>query len=383
MIYSEKMSPINRFLSLAVRGGRSTDETSEFIRLFSLLGCEAVHVAASNNKIIPLVAQALIETCPMKEVDPIWFEILRLNKKRVLKLELEWSEIALELDNLGCRHALVENAGVMYGSKMPLSAFSAGDFDILVAQNCWDKVVEVFHSKGFQAGDRRNRPTSRIEFYRKNLDGELQWLNVGHRSFDRMWLPLTYNERSSLWLKRAVRSSTNKNVFVLAVEDALAFVSMHTSLHSYIRSPGIRLHVDVDRLVRDNSIDWDIYLKEIQVMGIQKRAFISLSMAAGLLGTPIPIEVLSILSPVNTQWCYIERLLSREGAFYSGKSKLSKGKTIILDYYIYEHSKCSWLRNIFFPPASWMREHFSVANENLLQLYWKRFLALVLEWRPV
>ena len=47
------------------------------------------------------------------------------------------------------------------------------------------------------------------------------------------------------------------NVRILAPEDNLLQVALHTAKHSYVRAPGFRLHSDVDRVVRFQSIDWN------------------------------------------------------------------------------------------------------------------------------
>ena len=384
--YSESMQPVNRLLALAIRGGLTPCERDELRILYRNVSVDATRKAARQNKVEALVLESLSRQLPDQDVNPEWKTWLAENEQRVLRFQEAWKSVAVRLDQMGCRHALVENAGVLYGSFLPLAAFSAGDFDILIADNDWEDVKQAFTAEGFVPVDRRNRPTSRIEYRRESPGGnEPIWLNVGARAFDRIWVPLKVSDRESVWLSRTCPSRKDSSLMVLSPEDALAFVSMHTSLHSYVRSPGIRLHVDIDRLVRDNPIDWDAYIAEVLAMNIPTRAFISLAMAAGLLGSPIPLNVFDKLCLDHERWQTIKQLLTEEGVFFTGKNKLKRMKAILLDYYLYEGRFCDWFGNVIYPSQEWLMNHFGrdiVSPEAYWILYCRRITKAFSMWDP-
>jgi len=81
-------------------------------------------------------------------------------------------------------------------------------------------------------------------------------------------------------------------------------------------------------------------------------------MARGLMGTPVPDEVLERLSPGPRWWGRVQRLLSREGVLERGRPKLLGWRTAWLDILLEEEGPAAWLRSVTAPPAAWMREHF-------------------------
>jgi hypothetical protein len=160
---------------------------------------------------------------------------------------------------------------------------------------------------------------------------------------------------------------------------------MHTSLHSFIRAPGIRLHVDIDRLVRDNTIDWSDFVSEVEAMGVPTRAFVSLSMAKGLLDSPIPASVLTRLYPGSVRWSLLENLLQQNGIVADGRPKLRRAETLMLDALIDERPFGAWLGSILFPSSQWLEEHFgheSSVEESTLQLHLRRYQQMLGRWKP-
>ncbi|MCP4447213.1 MAG: nucleotidyltransferase family protein [Myxococcales bacterium] len=384
MIYSETLAPPGRFLCLAARSGWTEQETEEFRSLYAELGEESVRAIAKQNQMTPLVAHALERASTISERDN-WSSIVEKNAERVQRLIDPLAEISERLSARGAPSAAVEAGGVMLGTQLPLGAYCSGDIDLLVPEEHWSAAKEVFEDVGFASSDRRDRPTKRAEFSRPHtVDGE-QWLEVGFAPFDRMWVPLHYQDRCKTWLSRAVPSQKSRKISVLNPNDALVFVAFHTSLHSYIRAPGLRLQVDVDRLVRDCTIDWSHVVQEARLSGISTRVFVSLAMAKGLLDSPIPNEVLESLAPPKRRWNTIFRLLRRDGVIAGASPKLTRLGAILLDVLISEKSPSGWLADVIAPDSDWMREHFD-RNGTIGGPSWKlhveRFKLLASRWRP-
>ena len=103
----------------------------------------------------------------------------------------------------------------------------------------------------------------------------------------------------------------------------LVQVAVHTSLHQYILAPGLRLHIDVERLVRDASLDWEVVVQEVAAVGLTTRSFVSLTMAAELLGARIPQHVLEAMAPSARRAVAIFGILSKRG-FSEGQTRLAR-----------------------------------------------------------
>ena len=84
---------------------------------------------------------------------------------------------------------------------------------------------------------------------------------------------------------------------LLAPEDNLLQIALHTAKHSYVRAPGFRLHTDVDRVVRRQPLNWDLFLTRVIALEVKTPVFFSLAIPRSLFGTPIPDEVLAQLQP--------------------------------------------------------------------------------------
>jgi hypothetical protein len=355
--YEEPVGDLERLLILSCRGGRSDAERDDLAKLHRRLGDAACEAAARKNQVLALVADALVDCVDPRDLSPNWQRILGENEARVGRLIGALKDVLGRFGAPLGRVAVVENAGVLLDSDLPLRAFCAGDFDLLVAQRDWEALRVSLEAEGFRPADRRARPTNRLE-YRRETATEVQWLDVGYASFDRMWVPLEIADRSAHWVSRGIASRKVRDIPVLAPADALAFVSMHTSLHSYVRQPGVRLHVDVDRLVRAGSVDWEAYLEEVKSLGAPTRAFVSLAMAAGLMGTPVPERVLRALYPGPERWRKIRSLLTNEGVFENGRPKLGRTRSLALDRLLSERPMAEWFYTMLVPSPAWLREHF-------------------------
>ena len=385
MIYREDFSAEERCLALAVKGERDGLEAAELAVLCGELGVARVTALASRNKILALVAGAIASCADDgSDVEP-WSVIAADNRARVESLAKCLRMVVEDLEAIGCRTVLIEGAGVLFGTKMPFSDFCSGDFDVVVGGAGWPEIIAVLQANGFNPDKRKDRKTNRIEFCKKAADGKVEWLNISFLPFDRVWTPLDCRDQTAAWLQRRITSEKDPAVYVLSPEDSLAMVSMHTSLHSFIRSPGIRLHVDVDRLVRFTPVLWEKYLAVVAEMGIQTRAFVSLSMAKGLLGTPIPDHVLRSLFPGPIRWRCIESIVKGDGVFADGRKKLGPLKAVALDCLLHQQGGWNWFTSMIFPPADWLAERFQppqAAGSSYLSLLLYRILAAARLWRP-
>lgn len=371
-----------RFLCLTAQASWSESDVRAISDHYKLLGSDYIHKLAVDNQMLPLVANALVTTCSL-EKHSIWQSVLDDNHTRVDRLIKVLGGITSTLHSEGRRSAAVEAGGVMLGSHLPTSAYCSGDIDLLVEEGDWERVKTLYEDAGFTNKDRRDRPTTRIE-YCKTSDNDEQWLEVGYAPFDRMWIPLNYNDRCNIWLSRTIPSYKSPDISVLLPSDALVFVAFHTSLHSYVRAPGLRLQVDVDRIVRDGDINWSHVVEEVLASGIGTRVYVSLSMAKDLLDTPVPSGVLAKLAPPPLRRQAISYLLQKNGVIVDGTPKLGRAQSILLDLLISERSPPAWLWQIVFPDGDWMQSHFDRegGNLSLWQLHRKRVRALASRWKP-
>lgn len=379
------MNARNRFISLAVRARHNEAEVEELVGLFEALGEETCRSEAKRNHVEALVGHTLQRCLPGKPLSEDWSEFIARNGRRVSNLVASLSEIVERLEAEGIQSAVIENGGTLLGSDLAFEAFDAKDLDLLIQTGKLSDAYRICEALGFRSEDRRARPTNRIEIKRELVTGEEQWLGLAEVPFDRMWLPLGIEDRSSVWLGRRVEAKRSERLSVLEATDAAVLITFHTSLHSFIRAPGVRLHTDLDQLVTVNTIDWNRFVEEARSIRGGNRVYVSLKMAKSLLGTEIPDQVIRTLCPGGMRARLIEWLLERDGVFVNDRRKLGRASAILLDFLIFEGGLGKWLWTACLPDPSWMREHFDRERRGLSiwRLHLKRTGGLLKRWNPM
>lgn len=383
--FRESWSPVARLLSLGVRAERTQQEAKEMSDLYSAVGAEVAFDAATSNKILPAFAHALCSEVGQSLVDPRWLQCLAKNGERVGQLVSMLTEACAGLARRGVDAAVIENGGVLLASGMPHEAFAAGDFDLLVDGKKLNQVKAVFESLGFEEADRRGRVTNRLEFSKMTAGSERGWINPGGVPFDRIWVPLPYTDRSSGWLERKVQVPGMPDCATLEASDALVLVAVHTSLHSFVRSPFLRLYTDIDWLVRRCTINWQTVAQEARLIGMTTRVWLSLLVARSILETPIPEAPLQELSPPRSRAQQLTQLISREGVFSTGRPKLTGPNALRLDALLSEDGIGRWAKRLAWPEHEWLSSHFNLGDgreAGRLRLALRRAACAAKRWRP-
>lgn len=378
-LYSESLGAAERAVLLAARATRTEQQNDTLRNLIAEVGIPAVRSVAVRNKCEALVGFALgQEALSLAPAD--WTASVEQNRIRTESLARTLGEVLTQFAGQDLPAAVIEGANSVFSAGLPLAAYGAGDFDILVSKEHWADAQAVLARLGFEPANRRDRQTVRIEFRRESAQGT-QWIEVGCQPFDRKWIPLIYEDRSSVWLERrvVVDHPIAGKVPVLHPDDGMTVAAYHASLHSYVRSPALRLQVDIDRAARHPRLDWNGFAKETRTMGTSTRAFVSLRIASALLGTPVPQEIFEALAPDMRRWEALARLLGTEGVIDDGQRKLVSWKAVRLDQLLHEAGTRDWLRNLALPPTSWMLERFGTGPA--WKTHARRYFQASTRWR--
>jgi len=359
LIYSESLPEGGSLVTAALspRDGAADAAWRDQVQAF---GVDRLRGAAGSNKVQMAVGQELGDLA-----GPEWAAEVQANARRVKALLGCAGEVMAALDTLGIPGALFESGGVFAASALPTGAFGSGDVDLLVSPDHWEAAMGCLAELGFGGAGRRSEGIHRCEMHLVRGEHTL-YLDVAPVPFERMDVPLPCVDRTKVWLARRVPSPRDGRIYTLRPEDLLVQVAVHTSLHQYLLSPGLRLHVDVERLVRDVALDWDEVVREIAAVGLRTRAFVSLAMAAGLLGAAIPPEVLMALAPNERRWRSLAGLIASEGVVVAGGAeqagskgvrwpRLSARTTLKLDRLLDDRGAAAWFSGLALPPAAWLR----------------------------
>ncbi len=379
-----ELSPRGQFLALSLMARRDPTWSSKVRRLYDAVGEEALLAAAERNQVTTFVAHALV-TAEVPRVPEHWSERRRHNYERVRSL-LDSAKMACEcLERAGCQPTVIEAAGTLLGTDLPFESFASRDVDILVAPETWTEVHGVMTSLGFRLRKRRPGRTNRAEYVREATGGVPHWLEIGSEAFERHWMPVDVSDRTAIWLERREPSRKDDALFVLANTDALVQASIHTSMHGYVRAPGLRLYVDIDRAAHDGAPSWSAVVAEARACRAQLRCLTAFALASAVLETPVDEPALEALGATEAPWQRVRKLLESESlVLEEGVQELGRSKALLLDALLSDDGAWSWIRTVLFPEHAWLAARFGQPGqrEGNASLQWRRLVELTSSWRP-
>ena len=246
-------------------------------------------------------------------------------------------QLAAVLEQAGIPLVALKNAGIARGIYPHLSECPMGDVDLLVSREDFPqahqllmeqgctlgfRVADTIEEEGLEAGLESGGTE-----YAYELDGDTLWVELQWRPIAGRWIPLEAEPRAAEVIARSLPIEGSP-VRLLAPNDNLLQVCLHTAKHTYVRAPGLRLHTDVDRIVRRQPIDWEAFVAEVKARRLQTACYFSLAIPQALLRTPIPDEVLDSLAPPEWKRSLMLRWLRQADLFWPGRPKFNKMRYI-------------------------------------------------------
>jgi len=378
LVLLDHASEEGRLLRGAMRARTGSAEGMELRGHAARMGLEQARSLARANLAEPLVGVGLLRAGI--DIGRSWADAIECNEARVGHLVRALDRLAWRLDRAGVASAAIEAGGVMLGTDLPEAAFAPGDIDLLVDGRGWEAVRVALLAEGFKECTGKAYPPRRLEAEQQGPDGISLRLEVTSRPFERVLLPSRVQDHSGEWLARRVHArKRGDSLCVLEPSEALALVTIHNSLHAYVRSPGLRLQVDVDRIVSDCQVDWDRFLDVVGRARARRRAALALALARSLLGTAVPTDVLQKLGSSEDWWARVVPLVSKQEVLANGHKKFRGWSGVWLEVMLDEEGALSWLESAVAPRAQWMRERFDPRESQapLALLHFRRLLALL------
>jgi len=157
---------------------------------------------------------------------------------------------------------------------------------------------------------------------------------------------------------------------MLSAEDNLLQVCLHTAKHSYVRAPGLRLHCDVDRIVRYTTLDWARFTGTVEALRVKTAVYYSLAIPAKFLSTPVPASVLNQLCPPPRKHRVIWRMILSAGLFHPHQPKFTNTDYIRFTALLYDTP--GDLARAVFPDHNWMKRRYRFSSPALLPVYHAR-----------
>lgn len=301
-----------------------------------------------RNEIGPMVAYELlkIEDVSLSLRDE-WQSVFDRSAERMKIMMTVLDEVGEILAQKGIAVIALKNAGIARGIFPIPACCPMGDLDVLIDRQDFRKAHRALLGAGFDLATRAEEvEPADLEHgflsggteYLKNVEGldiwvELQWRPVAGR-----WIRVDQEPNGAELVDRSIEIAGSK-VRLLSPNDNLLQVSLHTAKHTYVRAPGLRLHTDVDRLVKYTKIDWPEFVQTVRQTQVTVPVYFSLALAKSLLETPIPSDVLGALAPPEWKERLIMTWLERCDIFEPHEKKFNRVGMLAFHALLYDEAK--------------------------------------------
>lgn len=300
------------------------------------------------------------------ELPDEWKKEYGRQKYRQEFLREKAKEICAAMDAEGIPMVVLKNGGIMISMVEEAVKCPMEDIDSLIKKKDFYKAHEILIKNGFIFKFRSDFEADKLdeayrhgsaEYYLIMPDGDKMWFELSWRAIDGRWIRPDMEPDTNGFIDRSFVPEGTK-VHVLSKEDNLLQVCIHTAKHSYVRAPGLRLHMDVDRIVAHNDIDWKLFLKKVKDTHVCKSTYLSLFIPTILFGTKVPQWVLDELKSKSTDKLLI--MLGEVGLAHPHERKFNKLQFLRFQTTLYD-SKTDMLHTLY-PNKKWMQERYGCKN---------------------
>ena len=208
-------------------------------------------------------------------------------------------------------------------------------------------------------------------------DGSTEYYISGE-CIDKIWVELAWRAIAGRWIRRDLEPDTEdlfsravtvegSHVKVLAPEDNLLQVCIHTAKHSYVRAPGLRLHLDVERIVAYKKIDWEAFMCKVDEVHVKTAVYYSLLIPKILFHTAVPDEVLKKLEPVEWKKRIIQKYIVKSGLMHPECEKFSRFEFLLFQTSLYD--SMGDVIKVLNPGKKWMMERYEFKHSIFMPYY--------------
>ena len=324
----------------------------------------------------------------LNKLTPQWNNAIDEWKYRLSQRFEALDALAAALKAEGIPLIALKNAGIARAIYPYLEECPMGDFDVLVKKSDFVRAHEIVMKEGFDLGFRAENTIEEEGVQAGLLSGGTEYKK--DLTDDKLWLELQWRPIAGRWIAPEVEPLADDlfqtamavdgtDVMILDPVSNLLQVCLHTAKHSYVRAPGLRLHTDVDRIVRAYpDLDWNAFLTRIRDMRVQVSVYFSLAIAAAILKTPVPVGVLEDIREEmpHYQHDFLLNSIEKAGLFHPLARKFSRPKYLAFTAMLFDSPKACL--HSAFPSPEYMKSHYHLKSGAQLPVcYAKRFLHLI------
>lgn len=334
---------------------------------------------ARKHRIEMVIGDALRQFIPYEEVPLQWLDACKAAQDKTTSILTELDTLASCFDALGVPSIVLENAAIARAVLCEPQCFSFGDLDILIPPEQIRSADQAVRCADFAPLSRRtpdNRLTEgRLSYSRALTTGQTCTVHLQTDLVARRLVNAVLQPDTSPFFARA-QIVSDSGTRILDASDFLLQLCIHSSAHSYIRKPGIRLHMDLDWYVRNANIDWLKFSEVVSLSHAATAAWIALAIPKAIFDTPIPSWLLSNLRPPAWKIVFIRRWFSGARLLSFNDQPIRRSNLILFSFALPDRPSDLW--QSVFPRPEWMQQRYGRQHAwELPGLYWGRLFRLI------
>lgn len=367
-------NPDFKLMSYIIREKNTAEELDYIKSEESRLRSEAFYNVVKEHELVSTVFSKLKKKVAI-ELGEAWKSETEQTRRRLSFLFAQVEKLGEDMAAHNIPLILLKNGGIAIDIMDDLAECPMGDIDMLCRKSDFMEAHNIILNHGFQFKFR-----SVYEF--ENLDEAFADGSTEYSIKDGeelAWVELAWRPVAGRWIRKDKEPDADQLVAdshvaahsccrVLSNEDNLLQVSIHTAKHSYVRAPGYRLHLDVDRIVSNKQIDWDKFLAKVDKVGSQTAVYFSLYFAKEILGTKIPENVLDSLKPKECKRKRIMNMLLKANLMHPHGRKFSKLGFLRFQTSLYDTT--GDFLAVLFPSAAQLKAKYGYKSKVTIPFCW-------------
>jgi hypothetical protein len=356
-------------------------DADEQLSAYNAVGDERAWQAAKANDVHAIAGHRLTDLLGENDVPPHWREAHEANARLLGSYMAELDRVASLLAASDIPLLALKNSGIARGIYSCIGCSPMGDMDVLVQRRHFRAAHQALLDDGYkfefrstleEATDDAAEAGGGAEYWKMLPDGSKLWFELQWRPVAGRWIMPDQEPTAEEFIERSL-PIPGTVVRLLDPTDNMLQVALHASKHSFVRAPGFRLNLDVDRISRYQEVDWDSLANRVERSGVKTAVYFALALPRALFNSPVPDAILQRLEPSRWKRRTMARWLERAGLFNPEERKFGNIGFLVFNALLYDD--LGGFGRAVFPDRAWMRERYHVSNDFLLPVYHLRRLA--------
>ena len=366
------MSNLYNLIDNLAISGRSISNTdkSRICLFYANQGRKVIFDHAQKRKMIPFIAHLF---CKLELDRDFWSKHAEQYKSRNLIILEILSQIFKNFHNANIYSIfLYENFGALISSETEISLFASGDVDLYTDFFNKNKIYSIMESHCFMPTNKGKRSEKvKTEFFNKKLFNNGFGINVMWVPMSRLKLPFNMDINNCISVDSLKRYKDTE--IMLPSNEALMYLCLlHISIHSFSRSPDIRLYADIINMCKLN-VNWII------IMGYAKQdnTVIRIATAAILTKKLFNIEIPSFVLDYENEQSEVSKLIKLVYDDNKNVLKCPPNSMDILRIETYSDGKglLKGIYDIIFPEKKWVMSYYE--ESIVIKGYFKHIVNLI------